>query len=125
MSNNIPPKKIVLVEDESNVREIFSRVLRGAGFDVMDFASAAGALPYIDTADVVVSDLDMSPHDGLWLLDKLKERFPHKKFILVSGSLDREKIALAHEKGIWGFLRKPCNINELVDIVQECLHGSN
>ena len=67
---------IVVVDDNLDARVIFSSVLRQAGGLVAAAGTAMGAARRLRhlRPDVVITDLSMPRHDGLWLLRTIRER---------------------------------------------------
>ena len=67
---------IVVVDDNLDARVIFTSVLRQAGAVVAAAGSAMGAARRLKhlRPDVVITDLSMPRHDGLWLLRRIRER---------------------------------------------------
>src|SRR4051812_28617193 len=65
------PSSILVVDDDSSVRQVVSAVLRGEGYSVQQVGSAADALHLLEAGEdmpLVLSDLRMADHDGMWLL---------------------------------------------------------
>jgi len=114
---NLKRPKILLVEDDESLRELFIIVLERVG-EVQAFSRAAQALPHVDQADVLVTDLALPGMTGLDLLDHLK-----------SGGLSLPTLVItAHEgcpmmdevlrRGI-PILKKPFRLNTLLSMVQK------
>lgn len=105
-------KKILFVDDESNVLEGLQRILRSMRSEwEMEFAvSGQQALHILGSKpfDVVVTDMRMPGMDGCQLLEKVKVVHPQIVRIILSGYSDRDlifsSVGLAHQ-----FLSKPCD----------------
>ena len=69
---------IVVVDDDPRVRGLYAVVLREAGAIVTASGTAAEAiyLANLEPNDVVITDLRMPEHDGIWLLQQLKAHRP-------------------------------------------------
>src|SRR5881392_995862 len=67
-------KKILIVEDDTDVREILSRVLRTAGYEVQKAGHALGGVCAIvrARANLVLTDINMPIMDGFGLVQELK-----------------------------------------------------
>lgn len=68
-------RKIVLVEDNADLRSLGELVFRNAGFEIAAFSNASDALKFIDNSeniDAVITDLAMSPVDGLTLAEQIR-----------------------------------------------------
>ncbi|OGQ85159.1 MAG: hypothetical protein A3J85_01485 [Desulfobacula sp. RIFOXYA12_FULL_46_16] len=87
--------------------------------EVKSFDNGRLAWEYIHTGgevDIVISDADMPEMNGFELMEKFKEKYPDKTFILMSGVSDDER--KSQIAGADAFLAKPFEINDLFAIVQ-------
>jgi len=77
---------VLIVDDESGIREILSRWLSDAGHDIREAPNAETALDEMAkaVADVVMCDVEMPGHGGLWLAAELGQRFPATAIILAT-----------------------------------------
>jgi len=83
-----PPRgRILVVEDETYVRDSLAEMLRERGFDVDGVASPAAAVASLERApvDVVLSDLKMPGGGGLELLRMVKGRWPDLPVVILTG----------------------------------------
>ncbi|RCX22632.1 AraC family two component transcriptional regulator [Fontibacillus phaseoli] len=69
--------------------------------------------------DVVLSDIRMEGMDGLQLAERLKERFPEVRVVMISGYEDFEYARQAIRLGVSDYLLKPVEIEELIRVVQK------
>jgi len=117
-------KRILLIDDEELVLEELCETFEFEGLDVMTAISGeeALALPDLDRADVVISDLKMPGINGIELFKVLKERPDFDaRVILLSGHGAQEEHDLALELGIVSCLSKPINVVRLVAVVDSVL----
>jgi DNA-binding NtrC family response regulator len=87
--------------------------------EVKTFANGTDAWAYIrnpESADIIVSDVDMPRMDGLELLKRVKTEYP-KKICILMGSQPAHETA-ARQFGADAFIAKPFDINDLFDVVQ-------
>ena len=77
--------RVLVVEDHDDSREMLEHFLRYAGALVMGATSARHALTMVSTVDVVVTDISMPGHSGVWLLQHLRERGTRIPVIAVTG----------------------------------------
>ena len=87
--------------------------------EVKSFDNGSDAWDYINnpqSADIIVSDVDMPEMDGLELLKRVKKEYPEKKCIIMSGIPTNENDA--RQFGADAFIAKPFGINDLFEIVQ-------
>jgi two-component system response regulator (stage 0 sporulation protein F) len=69
-------KKILVVDDEANIRELYREEFEDMGYEVTAVADGAEALAAIDTAkfDLITLDMRMPDIDGIETLRKIKEK---------------------------------------------------
>jgi len=119
--------KIVVVEDEKSIRTFMGNALTySVDREVKTFESGIAAWNYMkEYTDfhIVISDVDMPGMSGLELLKKIKELFPDRIFIIMSGNPLNEDSAL--ELGADGFLAKPFKLKDLFEIVKLFLNDNN
>jgi len=110
--------KILLVDDDAGVLSALDRLLRRQGYEVTTFLRAEEALIACQRLqfDVVISDYRMPGLNGTQFLTQLRAVSPHATRMMLSGEADREAIlASINEAGIFRFLVKPWDDQELVD----------
>ena len=121
--------RILVIEDEVDIRSLYSRILRSAGHDVSEAPDGKVGLELYreNPADLVITDIIMPEKEGIELIMELRRDFPDVKIIAVSGGGQATPSAtclrLAKGLGAVRTLAKPFNQQELVDTVQEVLDG--
>ena len=77
---------VLIVDDESGIREILRRWLSAEGYDIREAPDAEMALDAMAkaAADVVMCDVEMPGHGGLWLASELGQRFPATAIVLAT-----------------------------------------
>jgi CheY-like chemotaxis protein len=116
-------KRVLVIDDEREIRELISACLRDEGFSVEE---AEGAMVGLDMCerlvfDVIVTDIAMPDRDGTSLIIELRRRFPSVKIMAVSGAGCTEfvnRLALAAKAGAHMVLKKPFDIPQLVNGVR-------
>lgn len=112
MPNNSPPpkntEKILIVDDEPNALEIFSRQLED-DFNIKTAKSAEAALRELKTFkyDIVLTDVVMPEMDGLEFLKVVKEKWPSTSILMISGKSSIENAVKAMKLGAEDFIEKP------------------
>ena len=116
-------KKILVVDDEKNVRTLFARVLSKEGYQVECAATGAEAIDKLaqNSFDVVVTDLKMDGIDGFDVITKGKRERQDLPFVLISGYGTSQTAALAAQKGADVFLAKPIDLVDLKMAVKKAL----
>ncbi len=114
---------VLLVDDEPGVLFTLTEVLRERGLTVTSARSGALALPLLDDASVVVTDLQMPGMSGLELIAAIGARDPTLPVILLTAH-GSEKIAVAAVKaGAYDYLTKPFDIDEVAVVIERALEA--
>jgi DNA-binding NtrC family response regulator len=113
--------KLLVVDDEGIVLESCRRVLESEGYEVSLAKSADEALAVIEQEDFVLllMDLKMPVHDGIYLMRELKHREKDVPIIVMSGYSTNETIAEADMMGANLFLPKPFTPDELLEAIRK------
>jgi len=117
---------ILLVEDDLDIAEAILDVLMDEGYEVSHATNGREALELLHSQprpSVILLDLMMPEMDGPQfraeqLRDPLLSRIP-----VVVLSADRMIAQKAHELGVWGFVTKPLQPEQLVSIVEQSSHA--
>jgi len=109
-------KNILVVDDESSIRESLSGILRDEGYDVSVATDGVTALKRVeeDPPDLIFLDIVMPGIDGLETLQKLKERFPEIYVIIISAYGTIETAVKALKYGAFDFIEKPLSLEKVV-----------
>ena len=103
--------KILVVDDDVNILQVFQRNLR-KHYEVSTAENPVPALKFIDEKGpfaVIISDLRMPGMDGIQFLAKASELYPDTTRIMLTGFADLEaSMAAVNEGRIFRFLTKPC-----------------
>jgi len=115
--------RILLVEDDRDVRDLFSRALRVGGLLVSEAANGVEALALLSKTsfDLIITDFEMPTMKGDELVKKVRGLLPGQRIIMVSGSC--VKPADPHFK-VNFCLNKPVQLSELLLAVHHVLNGA-
>lgn len=123
-ADRVPPGSgtVMVVEDETSVRELTSAVLRRAGYEVTAVGDGADAMARLDdqpgSIDVLVTDVVMPGMSGIDLAERVINRYPKAGVVLLSGynaeTLDLDRVV---RRGAL-FLSKPVTSTDLLDAVR-------
>ncbi|MCP3779337.1 response regulator transcription factor [Paenibacillus sp. MZ03-122A] len=110
--------KVVIVDDEPKLRQGLQTLIPWESLGFIVTATAANgkeALGVIEekTPDVVIVDIRMPVMDGLQLIEHLKSSGHHLHFMILSGYADFEYAKQAIKYGVFGYLVKPVDIDEM------------
>jgi excisionase family DNA binding protein len=110
---------VLLVDDDSKVRELVRVNLEFEGYVVREAGSAAEGLTAIEEAkpDLVLLDVMMPQTDGWEMLRKIQEQYGAGAIpvVMFSGQVDEQAQAQASERGAQGFVGKPFDLQQLID----------
>ncbi|MDS9467116.1 sigma-54 dependent transcriptional regulator [Paracoccus sp. MBLB3053] len=115
--------RVLLVDDDEQMRSSSAQALELAGFAVEPLASAdeALALAAPGFAGVVVSDIRMPGMDGMTLLGRLHEVDPDIPVILVTGHAEVPLAVEAIRGGAYDFIEKPFVVQDLATVIRRAL----
>jgi FixJ family two-component response regulator len=114
-------KRVLIVDDEPNVRLTFRTALETEHYDIFEATSAAQALELLakHSFALAILDLRMPGMNGLELLAKMRESGIKVPAVIVTAYGDVPNAVKAMKLGAIDFLQKPLRPNDLRDIVDE------
>jgi EAL domain-containing protein (putative c-di-GMP-specific phosphodiesterase class I)/CheY-like chemotaxis protein len=114
---------VLVVDDDGQLRRLFVRTLKGAGFEVHTAQNGVQAAELLarSSFEVVVSDLEMPGMAGLELLRAVRERDLDTPVVLVTGKPDIESAMQALQHGACHYLTKPVQPSELQQVVERAV----
>ncbi len=114
---------VLFVDDEEELRNATAQTLMLADLPAMIFDRAELALAKIRRGfdGVLVTDIRMPDHDGLWLMRKVLEIDPEFPVILVTGHGDVNLAVQSMRDGAYDFIEKPFAPSHLVSTIQRAL----
>jgi two-component system response regulator AtoC len=114
------PVRVLVAEDDGEMRELLGRVLGDEGYDVIAVGDGHQALARIEEGqfDLVLSDVRMPGPDGMELLGRSMARRLHQPVILMTGFGNISSAVEAMRAGAYHYLAKPFNLDELLEIVR-------
>jgi len=117
------PTQILVVDDDDAVREAIAALLQEEGYTCERASGAQTALDSLRAAEhpLVISDMRMPVHDGMWLLDRIKEEHPDTAVIMLTAFGDTEAAVECLRKGAVDYLLKPPRGTSLVRAVERAL----
>lgn len=115
--------KLLIVDDEVDVREFAKNFFRKRNIDVIIASGGNQALEIIDKEkpDLVLLDVRMEEITGIEVLKKLREKNNDTKIIMVTGVEEEETLKTAQSLGVVGYIHKPLILDELEQIVMKQL----
>lgn len=120
-------QRILIVDDEASLRTALFRILDRKGFQVITAASRkeAETISQSDKAlDLAIVDLRLPDGDGLELMGRLRSMHPNIQVIILTGHASIESAVEATRQGAFHFVTKPCNLDEIMTLVDRALSHS-
>lgn len=109
--------KILVVDDEAPVRDMFKDLLRNEGYQTQTVATGEEALEAIDKDDfeAVLLDVKLGQMSGLETLKKIKEKKPSTIVIMITGfGYDEQLVTKSNEYGCSGYIAKNASISRII-----------
>ena len=118
-----PASYVLVVDDEATVRDFLTRCLENCGYASKQAAGADEALEIMGTspAAAVLCDIRMPGHDGLWLADRLRERWPQVPVVMITAIDDVQTVRRSRELGAVEYVSKPIAPEQLRTVVRRVL----
>tara|TARA_R110000868_G_scaffold56866_11_gene176153 strand:+ start:211 stop:1305 length:1095 start_codon:yes stop_codon:yes gene_type:complete len=128
---------LMVLEDNEYMLDILANSLKRMGFTrIQKFKNGKEAVEYlkltakgfgaaVEPIDIVISDLIMSPVNGLhllqWLRDDKASPSRFMPFIMLSGAADRANVEQAREHGVNDFMAKPFSVDNIYKVLQRII----
>ncbi len=117
-------QKLLVAEDNDTNRLVLTRMLRKAGFDVVEATNGQEAVDSSDEeTSVILMDVHMPVMDGVAAAKLIKERFPKLNIVAVTADITEATRKACLEAGMSKVLLKPIDFHLLVQTLQEILEG--
>jgi two-component system, NtrC family, nitrogen regulation response regulator NtrX len=122
--DNQPSKgRLLIVDDEQNVRLSLRAVLQDEGYATEAVESGEDCLEALDRKayDVILLDVWLTGKDGIDILKDIKSRRPHQYVIMISGHGTIETAVQATKLGAFDFVEKPLSLEKILLVVEHAL----
>lgn len=121
-------KDVLVVDDSGVIRQMVKKTLKLAGLDVGETFEAGNgieALAQLNDRDVAVMlvDINMPAMNGIQLLTRMKgnKRLRHIPIVVISTEGSEERIKELEKLGVFGYIRKPFQPEQLRDVLTPLL----
>jgi len=103
--------KVLIVDDELPIRMLLTRMLKDWGYGVRHVGSAVEAMEVMaaEPADILLCDVKMPEHDGLWLAAQVHAQSPRTAVIMCTGLQDAHTVQTSRRAGAVAYVTKPFN----------------
>ena len=108
-------KKVLIVDDDSNIRFLFAEMLKMDGYEVLTASTGTKALQliYHDNFNLLILDIKMPGIHGLEILRRLRERGDNTPIIICSAFEGMKDDVIIKSYGISDYLVKPVDVKLL------------
>lgn len=122
-------KRVLVIDDDSQVRMLIRRMLERAGYLVTDAPDGEIGIELhrAEPADLIITDLLMPGKEGIETIVELRKDFPDVKIIVISGGAlveDHSFLSMAERLGAMRALPKPFKCADIQAVVRELI-GTN
>ncbi len=127
-------EKILIVEDDLSFGTIIQTWLRKKGFEVEKTTSVKSAIAIWEKGetsgkaasvfDLVLSDLRLPDHDGIFLLQWIRKRGIQVPFIVMTSYAEIQNVVLAMKSGATDYIAKPFHPDILLEKIKEALNSN-
>ena len=126
-----PRGRILMVEDEEQVRKPIRLNLTKAGYEVLEVSNGAEAIivmeghPAAAMIDTILCDIRMPKASGLEAITYFRKHYPSVPVVVLTGYPDVELAASLMKQGVLDYLIKPVTREELLAVIERCVdqHG--
>jgi two-component system chemotaxis response regulator CheY len=121
----MPSGKVLIIDDEADVREVLRLHLEGAGFNVLEAENGEEGIKTLRSADnminvgLILCDIRMPKVNGVECVDFLKKEAPGIPVVIVTGYPDTEMATSFLKKGVKDYLVKPVEKEKLLSVVDK------
>jgi CheY-like chemotaxis protein len=100
---------VLVVDDEQAIRRLLTRWLSGWGYEAKEAGNADEAVEIMsaEPADIILCDVMMPVHDGIWLAEQVRSRWPQTAVIMASSAQDMETVIRMRKQGAVDYVTKP------------------
>ncbi|MBW2939398.1 sigma 54-interacting transcriptional regulator [Zhongshania aquimaris] len=118
---------VLLVDDDPGVLQLLSIRLNALGFNVSCADGGESALKKLgsERVNIVISDLRMDGMNGIELFENIQQHYPSIPVIVLTAHGSIKEAVSATQKGVFSFLTKPVDKDELLSSIQQALRLSD
>jgi UDP-3-O-[3-hydroxymyristoyl] N-acetylglucosamine deacetylase len=117
--------KVLIIDDEKDIRDSLSSILRDEGFEVLKATDGKEGLSIFEKEKprIVLLDVWMPEMDGLQVLKQIRKRGEDAVVIVISGHGTISTAVEAVKVGAYDFLEKPLSIDKVLEVISRGLAG--
>lgn len=116
---------LLFIEDDKASREELSQVFNIFFQNTVTAVDGQDAWEKYnkEAFDLIITDIHMPRMDGIQLIEKIKKKNPEQKIIIISAHDTSEHLLPAIRLGVDGFIVKPVEMEQMMDIMQKITYG--
>ncbi|MFW5730803.1 MAG: sigma-54-dependent transcriptional regulator [Desulfonatronovibrionaceae bacterium] len=120
------PSKILIIDDEQDIRISLMGILEDEGYQVIEAESGEQGLSLMDrSVSLVFLDIWLPGMDGLQALTLLQEKYPDIPVLMISGHGNIQTAVQAIKNGAFDFIEKPLSLEKVLIAAQKALEFSS
>ena len=119
--------RVLVVDDEENVRKMVRMTLSKAGFDVVDAEDGEKGIQAIKSGDnpllvdAIFCDIHMPKVNGMEAIAYFRQQFPSVPVVVITGQPDVQKATSLFKQGVVDYLVKPVEAAKLVEVAKKAV----
>lgn len=116
--------KVLVVDDDTRIREIFRMWLEREGFEVFEAENGMEGVQQqrLHSVDILICDLIMPVQEGIETITQFRHEFPEIGIIAISGGGKigpDSYLTVAEHLGAWRVFKKPVDMSQLIKAIHE------
>ena len=125
--NTKAPVRVLVVDDHRHIHEVITRVLMGVS-DICIVGQAANGVEAVRLCeetrpDLILMDVVMPLMDGMQATERIREKYPEAKILILSSFQDHESVHQLLRRGAAGYITKDTLANDLVSVIRTTVQG--
>jgi two-component system chemotaxis response regulator CheY len=123
--------RILIVDDEKNIRDLIRMTLTKAGYDVLDAEDGAKAVEILRKddnplmVDVITCDIRMPKVNGIEAIAFFRKEFPSIPVVVITGFPETEMAVSLLKQGVSDYVPKPVESQKLLAVVAKAMEQRN
>ncbi|MDQ7032773.1 MAG: sigma-54 dependent transcriptional regulator [Desulfonauticus sp.] len=113
--------RILIVDDEQDIRFSLKGILEDEGYEVLEAASGEEGLQLFTQVDLVFLDIWLPQKDGLEVLQEMRKQKPELPVVMISGHGTIETAVRAIKLGAYDFIEKPLSLEKILLVTEKGL----
>jgi len=123
MAEQAGPPRVLVVDDDDDVRTALRRMFESAGYEVLEAANGRVAMQVCaeHRPELLLVDIFMPEQEGIETIQAVRRQFPDSKIVAVSGKAGRVYLRMAKLLGAQATLEKPLRLETVLETARAVL----